>query len=623
MTPHSSSKKHPTASPTTDNHMAPGLAAGWLFIGLLGPLMVHLVRATENIFSAVIPFDAHHTYLPLARRLLDDPAAFFASPDSISVAPGIYLFMALCNADPELIRSVNIGLSLAVLLLLFDTAYRLAGAWAGTAAAWLYACSPVLKRHIFSPMSEAVFIFLVMLWLWLTVILLTTQPATTTHDCRHRFRIGLLALASGIALATATLTRGTYMYWIPTVAVLCLGIWLIGKPAFIGRTVARRLLASHLIALALVGGYMLKNQVDFDRPIIATGTGSALYYGNNPVIDGGEPPHYGLQYDDWIVVRTAEESTNHISIEGDRRLTAAAKLLLHDVPLPVLASMYWHKLGAILFFSKNELERHVLNNRAWRILLLVLSVSALWVYPRFAFVWLLAGVVAYQTTVHLPVLFNSRYSIGALDLPLTLLAAIGLRGVSQVRQRPYALATVCLLVLGGSLAGAYHQRHSRPLMPDLTKGPHTLMAQANPDKLRFAGLQGNPFERSATAVTQNPAITWSGAVLNPSGLSIVRLGVQHLDSDCRSVRFIFQADAGAQRSITLVLEGNSRTDDITMGLKDLVIPDTPLTGSLTAEFACDLGATFRLVEFSLYQASPALYYESLVKRRLASTSQHP
>ncbi|MBF0825957.1 hypothetical protein IR166_30880, partial [Enterococcus faecalis] len=141
-------------------------------------------------------------------------------------------------------------------------------------------------------------------------------------------------------------------------------------------------------------------------PMVATGSGAALYFGSNPVLSGYEPPFFGLAHDEGTVVG----GLGHLSMEGDKRLMAVAKTMLRDLPTGELLQMYVRKLGAVLFFSRAHLDRHVLNDRAWRIALVLLALLGVWGARRHPMGWMVAGAAAYQCAVHVPVLYNPRYS---------------------------------------------------------------------------------------------------------------------------------------------------------------------------------------------------------------------
>jgi hypothetical protein len=88
--------------------------------------------------------------------------------------------------------------------------------------------------------------------------------------------------------------------------------------------------------------------------------------------------------------------------------------------------------------------------------------------------WLVAGVIAYQVAVHIPVLYSHRYSVGALDLWLTLLAAVGLAHLWQRRRTREIAAASAALAIGIAAAGHQVKNGGMP-EPDVFAAPHVLL----------------------------------------------------------------------------------------------------------------------------------------------------
>ena len=102
--------------------------------GLVLPLIVYAVRAIGIVTQPDIPFDTLHTYLPLARQWMENASALMLNPESLKVAPGTGVYMALAGADPTTIKASNLTISLAAISLVFDAARRIGGNLAGAAA---------------------------------------------------------------------------------------------------------------------------------------------------------------------------------------------------------------------------------------------------------------------------------------------------------------------------------------------------------------------------------------------------------------------------------------------------------------------------------------------------------
>ncbi|WCM89212.1 hypothetical protein [Acidovorax sp. NCPPB 3576] len=567
----------------------------WMLWGLIVPLIFYAARTVEVLTRVEIPFDSLHTYLPLARQLLEDASDLFGDPAILKVAPGAIVYMALSGADPVAVKAANLAISLVALVLTFDAARKIGGRVAATAAAWLFVLPHMLVEAGAVLMGEAPFVFLVALWLWATAYAADTAPGKSAA----RWRIGAVALA-GLALAAATLTRATYMYWLPFAVVA----FFIASRRLQGpqRGAAVRIAMVHLVALALVGAYMARQNEEFGRPMIATGTGAALYFGSNPVLSGYEPPYFGLVHDE----STVTDGHGHLSIEGDRRLMAVAKTMLRETPLPVLAQMYVQKLGAVLFFSRAHLDRHVMNDRSWRVVLVILACLGVWGARRHLMGWVLTGAAAYQCAVHVPVLYNPRYSISALDILFVLLAAQGVALLWRQPRRSVALSGALATIVAGVALGAYHLRNSTPLMPDLSLGHPKLIQTAEPDTIQTHGWTGDPFSGEVSMEGEKALIEWRAKAFEMDGISILRLPLEHLQGQCQRLWVGYTRPDGAARASLVRLDGLKAGQEITWGTMPLVMPGPP--GRLTMEFHCKPGTRMQFGELGLYEASEGRFY---------------
>ncbi|GKT18863.1 hypothetical protein AVHY2522_20405 [Acidovorax sp. SUPP2522] len=584
-------------APNASHTLAPSERATlhWMLWGLVVPLIFYAARTVEVLTRVEIPFDSLHTYLPLARQLLEDAAQLFSDPKMLKVAPGAVVYMALSGADPVAVKAANLAISLVALVLTFDAARRIGGRVAAAAAAWLFVLPHMLVEAGAVLMGEAPFVFLVAVWLWATTYAVDTTAGTRAA----RWRIGAVVLA-GLALAAATLTRGTYMYWLPfaVVAFFAASRKLQGAQ----RGAAVRIAAVHLIALALVGAYMARQNEEFGRPIVATGTGAALYFGSNPVLSGYEPPYFGLVHDE----STITDGQGHLSIEGDRRLMAVAKTMLRETPFPVLAQMYVQKLGAVLFFSRAHLDRHVMNDRSWRVVLVILACLGAWGGRRHLMVWMVTGAAAYQCAVHVPVLYNPRYSISALDILFVLLAAQGVAMLWRQPRRGMALGGALATIVAGVALGAYHLRNSAPLMPDLSLGHPVLLQMAEPGTVQTQGWEGDPFAAEVPMASGKALVEWRAKVFKMDGISILRLPLERLEGQCQRLWVGYTRPDGAARASLVRLDGLKAGQDITWGTMPLLMPGPP--GRLTMEFHCKPGTRMQFGEPGLYEASEGRFY---------------
>jgi hypothetical protein len=104
-------------------------------------------------------------------------------------------------------------------------------------------------------------------------------------------------------------------------------------------------------------------------------------------------------------------------------------------------------------------------------------------------VLLLAAYAAYMTAVHIPLLYNHRYSIGALDLPLAILAGIGVAGSLRGRGRGVATAIAVALCVAGALLVL----EPGPGSPHVERGPGQVLLSSE-----IASLGVTPHDATAT-----------------------------------------------------------------------------------------------------------------------------
>ena len=377
-------------------------------------------------------FDGKYSYLPMARELLAKGWAYMHEEASVSYAPLAFAWPALLGAHEYLVRYANIGLYCASILYAYLALCAAHGERAGLVGALLVAVCPTMPFFIADVMTEAPYIFLVAAW-----ILCVARVARGGGA-------GWIA-AGGLSLGLAVLVRPAAMYFAPlALAVLA---W---KRQW-------RLAALHGVACAVVGLWILRNALVFGFPAVAAGAGGALYFGVNPLVDGFDPPYYGMQFDSGI----AQDSLSHLSIHGDRTLRAIGTLELLDTPLSILIPMFAHKALAFVFVSATaDTWTDLPWVRAWRIAAVVFAAIGVAVHRRNPVVALLGGLIAYMVVVHTPLLYSYRYSVGAIDFPLALLAALGIAETLRSAGRTAAALVACSLALGAGLVQADSLRGS-------------------------------------------------------------------------------------------------------------------------------------------------------------------
>lgn len=582
--------------------------------GLLLPLALQQWLYRSSSFAGQIPFDTEHTYLPLARRFLEDVSQLFADPTHLIVGPGSFIYMALFGAVNERVVEANLLFAGLLLILVFDALRRVSGWGAAAGAGWLVALSPLLPEVMIVALSEPPQLLCLGIWLWCCALICESQ--------QRRWPM----LLGGIALLLSILTRATYLYWIAAAIAACLVmVWKCQSPL---RRIAFQLMFVHLIAGVGSVAYIAYNKVVFNLPMVATGSGAALYFGVNPAVNGYEPPYFGLLHDHFHAL---VDVGDHLSITGDRLLSQMAKAELMDMPPEVLTAMLFQKIGATLFFSRSELasdaraslhfsdsifDGKVGNPRAWRVFLIVLCVVAIWHYRRRPFLWLLGGILSYQIAIMSLVMYNKRYAIGAVDLPLTLLAGMGIQAIWDARLRVRMVVVCGAVMLLGILLGHWHQYYTRPLMPDLRHVPNRTIASAQPGDLQWAGMDGNPFASAGARTTAQDAMVIWGPLVFPKlgGIPIVQFRAQTYSTSCHSISLDYVRLDGQIKSISMDLSHMKSPQIISIGTLGLdgFEPDS---GILRIRMGCPVGSLLELSDLTLNVINRGLYYRDLVMQR--------
>jgi hypothetical protein len=488
---------------------------------------------------APVSFDGKYAYLPMARAVLDQGWAYMSRPESVAYAPLSFLYPALLGAREALVREANIALYCAAIAFAFFALKAASGARAGAIGALLVAVSPTLRPYIADVLTEPPFVFLIAAW---------ALCVAKLADGGHRG----WAIAGGIALALATLVRPATMYFAPLAMLF-----------FAWRR--RRPLASlHAIASVGIGLWVLRNALTFGFPTVAAGAGGALYFGVNPLVDGFDPPYYGMGFDSGL----AQDSDSHLSIHSDRRLGAIAMTELRDTPLAVIARMFAHKLFAFLFVTSAETSGEPLAwLRAWRIALVVLAAAGVLAHRKSIFAMTIAAFVAYMAAVHVPLLYTHRYSVGALDLPLALLAAMG--AVALARNAAHAAAALAIASVGIGI-GLVQLSTAAPLSPHPERIPHEVVWLADVER-ETSIAPGTPIDIAITKDARTPPWDLSMLQLDLAASSVkpgtctalrvrFRKAAEERFEDWRVVRVLLAPDGAMHRytvgsTVPLALDG--------------------------------------------------------------------
>jgi len=374
--------------------------------------------------------DAYFTYLPNARKWLEQGWIFLLNdPHSADVAPLGYLWPALWRADALTTVWANCGLFVLSVLMMAQAGRRLGG-WPGAAvSALLMIYHPEIAYSTCKVLTEPLYLFGLMLLNWsLIEIVLARELA------RARWFI-----LGGIGLTITLLSRPVLQFMaLGSMALMLLALavprWQAWRPCL--RKLFIMLAAGCVVPLAVV----VKNGIQFDLWNIASGSGTGLYYGVNPLRMGQEPSRMGFEYEISQVVARAEPATlgDPLNRTADRIGRAAAISVLQHTHPEDLLRFFGYKLRSWLFYGTPELgfNKHLRTFRLFEWLCIAAAVMA-WLIRRRAarepdspldlrrlLILALLGLgVAIMLTQLLPFLYNARYNSGFLEPWLLLLTA--------------------------------------------------------------------------------------------------------------------------------------------------------------------------------------------------------
>ena len=503
-----------------------------------------------------IRFDAANGYLPMAKRVLAEGWAFMRLQDSLAYAPVSFLWPALLGGDAMTVKVANIALFCGVIALAFYAVQRVHSSRAGIIAAVLLAVAPTLRPFIADALTEPPFLFLVAAWI-----------AAVANRSMAAIVIG------GIALGLAPLTRPAAMYF----PLLMVAVFAIRKDW--------RLMGMHAVATGVVGLWVLRNAIAFDFPAVAAGAGASLFLGANPLVDGFDPFYFGLGFD----VGAVTQQLSHLGIAGDRLLRGVAITELRDTPWQTLVSMALHKASAFLFVTGAEANAPLL--RSWRIALAVLALVAIANRWRSPLVIASTALIAYMVAIHLPVLYHHRYSVGAIDLPLVLLAAIG---IAELAAAPAQAAIAASAIVVGVGAGLVTLEPGQ-LQPHFDRVPSQVVWE------RRAGVRLDAPGAVDVTIANAPAF-------HPWDMTMTRVEIA-ASGTCRELRFRYRRPGdpafAPDRVTRTPLSADGRTHAIVVGGVPLGMNHE---GVLRLEFDCTPPSTVEIGKITIAAPRRATYY---------------
>ena len=365
------------------------------------------------------------------------------------VAPFGYMWAALWGADHVRIQIANCVLFLLCVLMLWRSATRIAGFWAGVTATMLLVGHPGLVNYIPQVLTESLYLFGIMLFL-----LGATEYLT---DSAHRYRYLWLA-STGLSitlLSRPVLQTFTVVALIVTITGV---LYLRRRATAQGRSALQTIINAPLcwalaLALLLPIATAIKNGLCFDVWSISTGAGSGLSYGVSPFKMGMEPVYSGFHYDAVITPFAVDPRVegNPLTKRADAINTQVALEIIKRTTLKDNASFFAFKLKAWLLYSTPDLtirpaqralrwfEWLIITSAAvglilrccprgkldaWSLEKLQLPGAQISVYKKLTAAAMLLGLVFAMALQLTPVLYNERYNNYFMEPWLILLSGI-------------------------------------------------------------------------------------------------------------------------------------------------------------------------------------------------------
>jgi len=450
--------------------------ASWpvIAIFLTAVAYLHCLSLIEWSVKSPFYFDAATYYIPYAKRLLNEGISFLFTEDAIHIPPFSFIFPAFFGADLEVQKSVSIALSTLNIFLLFRTGQLLHSRLAGVIAVIFYVLSPSLKPFLSTGSVEPLFIFLMAAWLWLLAEGWASQ---------RRW----IFLIAGVLFGLVALTRSTVIYFLP---VLILVSYCLQRLSATQKDGTHDNWVSiswgHMVAFGMVMPVLIKNMVLFGLPAVSTGAGIALYTGSHPLTFGMDAGYFRTAFDNGLI---PPAGLGHLTLVADRALMAVGKYMLLSQSPSFIVEMYAQKLFAFLFVGNREWIAPVPTLRGWRVFLIIFSLSAIWELRDRPIIWILSGLLAYQTAAHLPALYSYRYSVGALEMSLVLLAAIGI-AIFLNKRNWLGLSSSMVIATVLIYAGVLYAQDSHLPKLNIYRVPHEVLYSIGKGGLPVANLSG-------------------------------------------------------------------------------------------------------------------------------------
>jgi 4-amino-4-deoxy-L-arabinose transferase-like glycosyltransferase len=383
---------------------------------LLAPsVLYYIVRSIRYIRSPFESPDAEKVYLPFAKKFLEIGPSLFFEKASLITSPGTYLWPALFNANPLAIRIAGMILGLFILFLIYQIGKELYSKIAGLIASFLFAISPTLIVWIPSLLSEPTYIFFSVFFIWSLIKIAKGKQWGVP--------------AASLSLMISIFIRPILLYPAIFFLVIFFFMAIVLKKQ---RKLFTCFSISLLLGLTFPFVFIIRNQIKYNLPSIAVGSGAVLFYGTNPFTGGFEPPVMNLTYGIGAQNRPELDEPQNLIVRN-QKLMAVSKAHLANMTIKEFITFIAKKISWFMFFTPLESSYKAAFLRAFEISL-----------GLYAFIWgfnkrnypiiFLAAIVAVQIGQAILALYNIRYSSGILEPLLLVLGAIGATLLIEVFQ---------------------------------------------------------------------------------------------------------------------------------------------------------------------------------------------
>ena len=313
---------------------------------------------------------------------------------------------------------------------------------------------------------------------------------------------------------------------------------------------------------------------------------------------------------------------------ADRLLRGAGWDMLKTNPWDMTLANYWRKAWAFLFYPNVLLSDSMFTLRSLRICLLGAAGVAMIRGWRNPILLLAASVAAYQAAVHTPLLYNPRYSEGALDLWLALLAGCGF---ATVLQWPLRHVLAFALTLVAACYGGKTIRHLDDRVAPLRFNdsvPHRILwKNAEIEDRMLSGFTVDAGAKALVATGERPSvrlelpdvngISGNAKYSNHNLFLILDIWTPPGGKRCEKGRIDFQPDAkrsgkpAPESYYPFRMKRDSGTQTFSFGIAEPTATWRTAVngpGTFKIELTCGPGGIVRLDRLAIAEATYAVAY---------------